>query len=371
MKFIFFIIILISASSLLPYNTINLELDKKPDHVQVYNWCTKKAEIHVKKYKNEVMKILNISFEQLENIKKRIVYINNNPTKKSLTLIEEKIKNCVCNVLTHPYVKEKLKITNLKTTPLKIIAKTRNDSSIEIICQNSNEYIKTNGRNTIYINPTIISQYGFSPTEIEVMLAHELAHIACKHYLDLTIFKKIYNTSNNTISPNQFNSAYNNMQKALEVEADIVGIFNNRKWAQISTLLFQKFLQNNYTKAPTHPTVQQRLRYFKSIYHVLLKKSNPPKIPKPKIITCKNNAPRLLNRGIDKMNFAHSSPDLKTTGYSGRINKLAIKKLMRPKTTINQIIKCISITSLLYLILFKKRFVLKTLGRVTQNCFLF
>jgi len=267
-------------------NIINLQLDKKPPHISVYNWCSQKAKELKTKKKEAVLKILGIKNQnEWELNKKRIKPLHAKvmlEAKNKTTLKEtaynyikesyEQIKKSFYSAIQNPTIQKKLGDTTINDQKYAAIISSKKIGTVELV-KTSLKYESaptSADHNTIYVVPTSIILCDLSDDEIQASLCHELAHILCKHNLDdycmrqLHIEKKLKNKK-------QFNEALSQFKKATEIEADIVGLFNNQKTAKSLTTMIEKFKSLNFTTKndPNHPAPNERVKYLKKISEAL------------------------------------------------------------------------------------------------------
>jgi len=265
---------------MLPTNTvcidINLRLNERPAHISVYKWCKQRAKALVDEKRNSLLRALGASHRDWENTKRRIKnYMKHLNQEDQGQALPDHIKNCIYSILRKPYIQKKFSILQVTNQNNKIVALASKGKHIAFVGKNKGNMDADGPSRTIHINPTHYSW--FPDQEIQAAIGHGLAHIKREHHLKLWYIAQLYEDKRikfprqafekeldrNLIPNTRENIALFEFARAQEIEADIVGIFNDQGFAQALHSYFDRPGKDQDTLA--HPADSKRAAYFGEI----------------------------------------------------------------------------------------------------------
>ncbi|EKD23251.1 MAG: hypothetical protein ACD_82C00181G0002 [uncultured bacterium] len=345
---------IISSNKLLPMRmrNIDLRLNKKPANISVYDWSKQKAQELVNEKRHAILALLGRTDNGWEETKENLEPIY----KKSADHYEKKYKKqilppsshgLIMSIIKHPMIQKELGITSISIKENIIIAERAYAYPIKFLCEDPDEPIDSpeasDGYNII-ISPQMAFSGKYSDEELEAFIGHELAHIKYKHIPEIYCFTNLYREklSRNETNVNQdtFDEALHAYNRAIEIQADIVGTFNNWIWLETVENYWQNQTEiinsrnmdpHSYELDIDHPPVAVRANYFNNMFSEIKRESEPKTIlPRPnkhrpnkiKPIPVKNT-PKTNNSKISKLteNITQENNDRSTVTNKKPTNK--------------------------------------------------
>jgi len=287
---------------------IDLQLHRKPRNVSTYNWCTERARGFVQQKRSVMLKMLNIANQDewkrtkksLEReYKSECLESLNEKEAVSQTPFDQSTRRCITNILKKPSVKRKFKITNIIDKGNIITVETAEGEEINFVKIENKEHPIYSTDQAVCISQAKIQSIALE-SEIEAIIGHELAHVLRKHAFEDYCMKRTYEL-NEKSAPDEktFNEALYDFKRAYEIEADIVGTFNNLHLAQNLYDFFSKRTSPALPdKNAEHPSYKERATYMSSIawYMKIEQAAKIQKRSKPRFDRQKRSAPKKVVR---------------------------------------------------------------------------
>lgn len=268
----------------------DLLLSRKPKKCSTYQWCKKRAEEYLLERKNDLLAGLEIKEYELESLKseyaenlinQRVCNINGFDKEEEKKILEP-IKGIVTNktVIKEFLIKKLVKINNF------FCARLQNQSEIRFLKNKKNNCLAEFIGRDILISEKVFSiakESWLSRGSLEAHIGHELAHILCKHTVEVRILQALTDIkikeNKNIIPAHQLVSLLNKFIVATEIQADIVGLFEDEKLAKDQENCYKDLIKHtmgtnfeNYCGF-AHPSLKDRADYFEKIY-ASMKKEN-------------------------------------------------------------------------------------------------
>lgn len=285
-------------------SSIDLMLSKKKAHISTvgyistYDWCIKRAEEFLNEQRSAILQGLNMSQEEFkftkeafkETIEKNII----EPEQEQLNACTEQDETHDCQI--NQAIKDTLKsdtlrnLLNIKKVYILndiLHAERKNACTIKFFKthKNSNSISHTDGHN-VFISTKLYSKakdWWLKECSLEAHIGHELAHILCKHFIEKKLFEALcelqITKKENKIQKFELDLLLTKFIIATEIQADILGLFNNKKWAQDQlncySVLIKETENSNYDNYADnkHPKFKERANYFKEILSYMQKES--------------------------------------------------------------------------------------------------
>jgi len=268
--------------------------------VITYEQAKEIARDVVNEKKENVLHLLDLDNEKWEEAKKTLqpgytepVNIDHNCFVKKEKMSPE-IKQSVHNVLENPDVKSAFGITSIAEEDFKIKATRENGKNIYFVLSTPSQINSwaASSEKTVYIVPEEMKRLSISSSELEASIGHELGHILSEHNLEDQWLMSEYKKNLKAKDSVAFQSALNEWRRAQEVEADIVGTFNNGDWANALAASFQNNQRQiaSYQLDPSHPPTSDRINYLTTLYSTAQQKADKNELPETIIETIKQAA---------------------------------------------------------------------------------
>lgn len=269
------------------------KLNSKPENESTYKWCCDRSEEYVQEKKAKILKILGINSQDWEEVKKPIYKKNldffchkNDSYFKTLEAnFSNEIEESIAKTIGNKNVKKKILEKKELNFVIKFLSmpedfeevtegfkKTPEDFK-DIITMNDGYHIFIS--QDLYLNA---KRNWLKQSSLECQLAHEIAHILCRHSVERASFIEIFEKSKETkfkdklkklgikteISKTEFENALKEWDLVAEIQADTVGIFNKKKWALDQ---YNRYIQKAKQKVydPNRLPLIYIINYFKEI----------------------------------------------------------------------------------------------------------
>jgi len=298
---------------------IDLKLREKPRDVSTYEWCRKRAREFVEEKKKKIQRLLGATGENMLFVEKAKKIGDEQEAEKRdkkyylrfpiSEPVPSEVKRLLSDLFANSYIKKDLQVKAIKIKNNRIVVERGNKFGNIIVFARFRDF---KGEKVDMLNDPIddflgvLHNYGdyliLGDLEkiwawiqggfkmMKSLTGHELGHIVCEHrrkrdMLKLIKWFLIDNKKRKNISEESFNLALLEFQRAQEIEADIVGAFDEValvdgliRFFSNEALLSQTSGVHEKLKLAQHPSSRQRLVYLKQMLESMRREKRKKKV---------------------------------------------------------------------------------------------